>query len=77
MPPPVASNRGAIGDDVVEGENGFVIDVSAPDALAATLAKIDADPARYLNAPAKRPAIRKAETQAEELAQLYSDLLAG
>ena len=73
----VASNRGAIGDDVVEGENGFVIDVSAPDALAATLAKIDADPARYLNAPAKRPAIRKAETQAEELAQLYSDLLAG
>ena len=71
----VASNRGAIGEDVVEGENGFVIDVETPAPLAATFARIDADTARYLSPPPMRPKLRRADEQAEELARLYTELL--
>jgi glycosyltransferase involved in cell wall biosynthesis len=43
----VASDRGAVGEDVQNGVNGFVIDVSTPDDLARTLGMLDADPERF------------------------------
>ena len=50
----VASDRGAIGQDVVQGENGFVVDVADHRELVSVLAQIDADPARFSCPPAQR-----------------------
>lgn len=71
----VASDRGAIGRDVVEGENGFVVDVSNADALVACLARIDADPDRFRAPPATRPDLRPAQAQAQALHQVYQRVL--
>lgn len=71
----VASDRGAIGDDVVEGKNGFVVDVSGTAALTKVLQTIDSDPARYLSAPAHLSVLRSADSQAKELAALYIETL--
>ena len=73
----VASNRGAMGEDVQPGVNGFVVDVSSPEGLLAALREIDADPARFLQAPAERPALRSADDQAREVLEIYRRLLAG
>lgn len=73
----VASDLGAMGEDVTPGVNGFVIDVSTVEGLADALGQINADPARYLASPAERPAIRRAEQQAAELMAIYRRVLAG
>jgi glycosyltransferase involved in cell wall biosynthesis len=71
----VASDRGAIGTDIVAGENGFVVDAAGPDALVAALRTIAADPARYREAPVYRPPLRGADEQGRDLAALYATLL--
>ena len=71
----VASDRGAIGGDVIEGVNGHVVDVSGIDGLLAVLARIDADPARYLSSPPPLP-LRSADEQGDELAALYRSMVA-
>jgi glycosyltransferase involved in cell wall biosynthesis len=71
----VASDRGAIGQHVVEGENGFVVDVSDHHALVTCLAKIDADPDRFSTPPATRPDLRPAQAQAEALHKIYHRVL--
>lgn len=73
----IASDRGSIGEHILEGQNGFIIDVSEPNPLAETLGKINSDPLRYLMPPDIIPKMRKASLQADELAALYSGLLDG
>jgi glycosyltransferase involved in cell wall biosynthesis len=72
----VASDRGAIGQDVTEGKNGFIVDVSNHHALVDCLAAIDADPETFRNPPAHRPELRRAQAQARDLHDLYQRILA-
>ncbi|MBO0905056.1 glycosyltransferase [Jiella sonneratiae] len=71
----IASDRGAVGEDIVEGENGFRVDVSSPEGLVEVLRKIDRDPARYLQSPAVQAGIRRAADQAEDLVAIYREIL--
>ena len=71
----IASNRGAIGADVVEGETGFVVPVDEGfEALARVLAVIDATPTRFGATHACEAALRTAAVQAADLADLYAKL---
>ena len=72
----VASDRGAVGQDVVEGQNGFVVDVSDHRALAACLGQIDAAPERFGQPPALRPRLRSAAAQVDDLHRIYQRILA-
>lgn len=70
----VASDRGAIGEDVIENYNGFKIDVSDPTDLARVLSEIDKNPQRY-RSPAPVPEnIRPASEQAKDLANIYKNI---
>ena len=73
----VASDRGAIGEAVEPGRNGWVVAVDTLEPLMAVLAAIDAEPARYTRSPppSSRPA-RTAADQAADLVGLYRDVLA-
>lgn len=71
----VAGDRGAMGEDVRPGVNGFVVDVSNPGGLAKALTEIDADPERYLASPPATP-LRPAVQQSRELLALYAEVLA-
>lgn len=74
----VASDRGAIGADVVEGKTGHILPVEDHHALVACLARIEAAPERY-GAPTRasdRPVLRRPVAQADELAALYKSVLA-
>ena len=71
----VASDRGAISEDITDGVDGFKIDVSGTEGLIAVLTKIDQDWERYKRPPpvaARR--LRGSEEQAHELAALYAEL---
>ncbi|HEX3862779.1 MAG TPA: glycosyltransferase [Stellaceae bacterium] len=72
----VASDRGSIGDCVTDGENGFVIDVSNPNALRNVLRLIDNQPQRYVTSPKVKPALRRATEQADDLAAIYEMIIA-
>ncbi|GJD47440.1 D-inositol-3-phosphate glycosyltransferase [Methylobacterium crusticola] len=67
----VASDRGAIGEDIEPGVDGFVVDVANPDGLRAALQAIDRDPARYRERPASTRPIRTAAEQGADLLRLY------
>ena len=71
----VASDRGAIGEDVEPGTDGFVVDVATPEPLRAALALIDADPARFRESPPRLRPIRSAAAQGDELLALYDEIL--
>ncbi len=71
----VASDRGAVGEYVVEGENGFVIDVETAKGLEDALAAINADPAKYSAPPKRAVNLRKSSDQADELARIYNRVL--
>lgn len=73
----VTSDRGAIGGDVTEGENGHLVDVSSYKELAQCFANIDADPARYLASPETPPVLRRAEDQVVELIAIYDEIFQG
>jgi glycosyltransferase involved in cell wall biosynthesis len=67
----VASDRGAIGACVVDGVNGFRIDVSSHLGLTNALREIDRSPLRFCSPPAKMTVLRTAAEQATELANWY------
>lgn len=71
----VASDRGAIGADITEGENGHIIPVDDHRALVSVLDRIDADPARYATQPALNPDLHPASAQGDALAALYQQIL--
>jgi glycosyltransferase involved in cell wall biosynthesis len=70
----VASNRGAIGKDVKHGVDGFVIDVSDGRGLAAVLEILDADVARFKEAPPDCEVVYKAADQGRRLVALYREI---
>ncbi|MDP8917078.1 MAG: glycosyltransferase, partial [Pseudomonadota bacterium] len=72
----VASDRGAIGDDITPGVNGFVVDVSTVEGLLEALRTINDDPETYLRSPASRPSLRTADQQAREVMEIYRGILA-
>ena len=69
----VASDRGAIGADIVEGVNGFVVDVTTDAGLVGILHRIDSDFERFRVPPPPRE-IRKATEQGDDLAAMYLDI---
>jgi glycosyltransferase involved in cell wall biosynthesis len=71
----VASDRGAIGECIVDDENGYIIDVSDITGLVSTLRQIDNDHLRYTRPPKKVTVLRTAAEQGEELARLYGKML--
>ncbi|TFF25066.1 glycosyltransferase [Jiella endophytica] len=73
----VASDRGAVGEDVIDGVNGFKVDVSSSEGLLQALKEIDRNPERYLKSPAPTATLRRASEQAEELIGIYRDVLSG
>ncbi len=70
----VASDLGALGEDVVQGENGFRIDVRDAKDLGRVLRMIDADPNRFRAPPRRRSRPRLASSQADDLVALYQDI---
>ncbi len=72
----VASDRGAIGEGVKNGENGFVIDVSDGRALAKTFNLLDKRYKRYQCAPKSAPLakLRTSDEQGRDLVELYKKL---
>lgn len=71
----VASNRGAVGECVVEGRNGYVVDVADEAGLLTALRFIDDNPDIHLQSPDFAAPIRTAHRQAEELAAIYGEIL--
>jgi len=71
----VASDRGAIGVDIVEDQTGFCIDVGTYAGLADCLHRIDQAPERYRDAPIQSQVLRSAEQQVDELVKIYDEIL--
>jgi glycosyltransferase involved in cell wall biosynthesis len=68
----IASNIGGIGEDIIEGKNGFSIKPE-PNALAKTLIEIDSNPKRF-KLSINIQQIRYSKEQAESLASLYEEI---
>jgi glycosyltransferase involved in cell wall biosynthesis/Tfp pilus assembly protein PilF len=71
----VASDRGSIGECVVEGKNGHIIDVSSANDLIRVLTMIDHNPERYREPPPTGVPLRKAADQADELVAIYKSII--
>lgn len=67
----IASNRGSIGEPVVNGLNGVVIPVEDLSGLANVLQKIDTDPAKYMKPPQYKPLFRSSKDQVQDLHAIY------
>jgi glycosyltransferase involved in cell wall biosynthesis len=70
----VASNRGAIGEEVIPGVNGFVVDVDSHLPLQQVFAEFDASPDRYLRSPPPTK-LRSSDDQARDLMGLYREIV--
>jgi glycosyltransferase involved in cell wall biosynthesis/tetratricopeptide (TPR) repeat protein len=70
----VASNLGAIGNDVEEGRNGHLIDVTDASDLIAVLSSIDENPDLYMTSPPSLiSTLRNATDQAGQLYATYNE----
>lgn len=71
----IASNLGAIGEDINEGVDGFRIDVSSPEGLRSALRRVDAAPELYGASPPppERP-FRSSDDQGADLLNIYREL---
>ena len=67
----VASDRGAVGSDVIEGKNGHVVDVSSSQGLSEVLTYIDNNADSYRRSPDFKTILRSSDDQAEDLIRLY------
>lgn len=69
----VASDRGAIGEEILDDVDGFRIDVSGPEALLRVLRLIDANPQRFLDSPPPSSVSpRTMADQGADLVKLYA-----
>ncbi|CAD7341465.1 MULTISPECIES: glycosyltransferase [unclassified Sphingobium] len=66
----VASNRGAIGEEIEDDLNGYVIDVTTTRDFRRVIEKIDADPNRYRSLPPRRS--KEVRSMADQAVELYS-----
>ncbi|MFA6227378.1 MAG: glycosyltransferase [Candidatus Paceibacterota bacterium] len=71
----IASDRGAIGDDIEIGKNGFVISVNSSKNLERVLKEIDLDPKKYSGPILSKPSIKNIDEQSEEIVRLYKQIL--
>ena len=71
----IASDCGAIGQDVTDGKNGFLIDVRDHRALSDCLARIDVDPDKFRAGPPPMTDLRPSDAQARALHEVYGRLL--
>ena len=72
----IASNLGAIAEDVVPGKSGWIIDVSSTKGMRRVIQDLQANPERYKRSPAVRR-LRTATEMARDVANLWSQVLAG
>ncbi len=72
----VVSGLGALAEDVVEGQNGFVIDVGHARDLVRVLRLIDADPERFTRSPAVAFEPRPATRQTDDFVAIYREIAA-
>jgi len=70
----LASDRGAIGEPVVDGQNGFIVDMNDDAALLAALKEIDTNPSRYMQSPLP-PSLRTSKEQAADLVEIYRSFI--
>jgi glycosyltransferase involved in cell wall biosynthesis len=70
----VASDRGAIGEAVIPGVNGFVVDVQSHAPLQQVFADLDANAQRYLRSPTPTK-LRSSDDQARDLMGLYREAM--
>ncbi len=70
----VVSGLGALGEDVIEGENGFVIDVGDARDLIRVLRLIDADPERFTRSPEIAFEPRPATRQTDDFVAIYREI---
>lgn len=71
----IASARGAIGQDVVPGQNGWVVDVSHVRPLIGVLEEIDANPKKYTSCPKLRAVPRTVAQQVSDVVGRYDGIL--
>lgn len=71
----IASDRGGMAEDVVEGQNGFIINPADMTDLIKVFDEINANPARYRVSPPKGKELRSREDVAADIANLYQAVL--
>jgi len=71
----IASDRGAMGDAIVEGQNGFKIDVSDISGLVQALNAIDDNPEKFQISPQCEVKLESPADQGEQLVRIYRELL--
>lgn len=71
----IASSIGSMGEEVIPGRNGFLVDVSRPETFLAALREIDQNPATYKKSPPSRAEMRTADQQSQELVDVYRSLM--
>ncbi|MEN3211536.1 HAD-IA family hydrolase [Methylorubrum populi] len=71
----VASDLGAMGDEITDGVNGFVIDIARPGSLVEVLTEIDRNPDRFKQSPSLKVDLRTADDQSRDLIDFYRTLL--
>ena len=71
----IASNLGAMGEDVEPGRTGWLLDVAKAGALEAILSEIDADPARYAQPAPLRKLARTVADQVSDVVAVYERVL--
>ena len=73
----VAPDRGAVGEPVVEGVNGHIVDVADIGGPTSILRQIDGNPEKYRQPPEYSTPLRRSADQADDLAALYLVKLPG
>lgn len=72
----VASDRGAMGEEVQHGVDGFLVDTRSPAGLKGVLAMFNAEPERYMSPPPQNARrLRTAADQGDDLLRLYRKLI--
>lgn len=71
----VASDRGSIGDPIVENVNGHIVDVRSINGLYDALAMIDSNPEKYKLPTVPPSEVRTSKDQAHDLLALYKTCL--
>jgi tetratricopeptide (TPR) repeat protein len=71
----VASDKGALAEDLVDGVNAHVFSPDDVDNLVGVLQNIDRNPANYFKHISEPISIRTTEQQVEELTNIYQSLL--
>ncbi len=70
----IASNLGAIGEDIISGENGFVVDVSTDQELSNIILYIENNP-KIFKEYSTNTKTRTAVEQVDELVEIYGKVL--